>query len=82
MVQSADVAEVILWCAILLAILVAFTFAAFITRRILLNREPKQARGFDMNDLSQLRDRGKLTDDEYRALRRSAARTWTTEKDA
>lgn len=81
MIRSADVSEVILWCAILLAILVAFTFAAFIARRFLLNRDPKQARGFDMNDLSEMHDRGKLTDEEYRALRRSAARTWTTNKD-
>lgn len=76
--ESVDLSRIAGWSAVLIGLIIVFAVVAFVVRRRALRDDTRTtAGGFEMIEIAKLREHGQLTDEEYRALRSSAARLWS-----
>ncbi|MFP4106792.1 MAG: hypothetical protein ACLFVU_11970 [Phycisphaerae bacterium] len=67
-----DYVGIVIWGTVLILILVAASiFIAWLRRRWQYAQDVRESAGFDMEELQRLREKGELSPEEFRVLRRT-----------
>ena len=67
--ETENLTQLAIWAGILLAAFVALAIVAYVARNRARGGQKPSGSAWNLSDLADMRDRGDLTDEEYRTLR-------------
>jgi hypothetical protein len=75
--DTQSLTQILLWAGVLFAACVALAIVVYVFRGRARSDRPEQGPLWNLHDLKTMRDRGDLTEDEYRALKARVIEAFT-----